>query len=117
MAARRIELPDLDLAKITRFCERRVPARVRDQVRLEVEVRGRAVTIVERRVPWRPELGPDWTRLSVARLRYIRSEGGWVLYWADRNERWHRYTRSVPSPHVDPLLAEIEADPTAIFWG
>jgi len=40
-----------------------------------------------------------------------------MLYWRDRNLRWHRYDRLAPSPHVEPLLAEIEADPTSIFWG
>lgn len=40
-----------------------------------------------------------------------------MLYWRDRNLRWHQYDRIGPSPYVDPLLAEIEADPTSIFWG
>ena len=44
-------LPELDLARIRRHCEGRVPPRVRDQIRLEVEVRGRSVTIVEGRAP------------------------------------------------------------------
>jgi len=47
----------------------------------------------------------------------FKSHGVWMLYWRDRNLRWHRYDRIGPSPHIDPLLAEIEADPTSIFWG
>lgn len=41
----------------------------------------------------------------------------WSLFWCDRNLSWHRYDRVRAAAHVDPLLAEIDADPTAIFWG
>ena len=40
-----------------------------------------------------------------------------AYYWRDSNLRFHRYLRIDPSPDVGVLLAEIEADPTAIFWG
>jgi Protein of unknown function (DUF3024) len=110
-------LPDLDLARIRRYCEARVPARLRDQIRIELEERGLSVTIVECRAPWTPAIGPDWTRFPIVRLRYVPAHGVWMLYWRDSNLRWHRYDRVGPSPNVDPLLAEIEADPTMIFWG
>jgi hypothetical protein len=35
----------------------------------------------------------------------------------DGNERWWPYDNAKPSASVDPLLVEIEADPTGIFWG
>jgi hypothetical protein len=117
MAASRIAVPEVDLARIRRYCEGRVPAHVRDQVRLEVDVRGTAVTIVECRAPWKPEFGPVWTRLPVARLRFVAASGVWTLNWRDRNEAWHRYTRIEPSKHLDALLADTAPDPTAIFWG
>ena len=110
-------LPDLDLARIRRYCEGRVPTRLRDQIRIELDVRGRSVTILECRPPWTPEIGPDWTRFPIARLRHVAGHGVWMLYWRDRDLHWHLYDRIGPSPHVDPLLAEIEADPTSIFWG
>ena len=113
----RIVLPELDVAKIRRFCEGRVPERVRDQIRIEMEVRGTAVTIVERRPPWRPDYGPEWTRSQVARLRYIQARGVWELYWSDRNGRWHRYDLTAPSARIETILREIKADRTAIFWG
>jgi hypothetical protein len=40
-------VPELHLHQITRWCQQRVPAQVRDQVRVEYRVRGRTVTIVE----------------------------------------------------------------------
>ena len=110
-------IPDLDLARIRRYCEGRIPARVAHLVRLELDVEGAAVTILECRPPWSPDMGPEWTRFPIARLRFTVSQGEWALYWRDRNLAFHRYTQIGPSPDVAVLLAEIEADPTGIFWG
>ncbi len=56
---------------------RRVPGGVsgRAQVRVEAEVDTRAVTIVERRPPWREDFGREWTRSPIARLRYVQRTG------------------------------------------
>ena len=48
-------LPELDVARVRRWCEQRVPAHVRDQIRVECEVAPRHLTIVECRAPGRPE--------------------------------------------------------------
>ena len=67
--------------------------------------------------PWRLDYGPEWTRFPVARLRYAKARGEWSLYWRDRNLEFHEYDRVTPTPHVEDLIAAIENDPTAIFWG
>jgi hypothetical protein len=106
------------LAAVEMFCESRVPGEHRDEVRLECLRRGNAITIVERRPPWNPELtGDDWTSMKVAQLRMDPSSGRWSLYCCDRNERWWPYDNIGPSASVDALLVEIDADPTGIFWG
>ena len=45
------------------------------------------------------------------------TNAAWTLSWRDRHLNWHRYDRTAPTAHVDPLLAEIDADPAAILWG
>ena len=96
---------------------RRVPPDARNEVRLEHSVRGNAITIVERRPPWHPGLGPEWTSMKIAQLRYDAGSGAWSLYCCDRNERWFLYDDVEPSRELTPLLAEIDAHPTGIFWG
>lgn len=113
-------LPELDVARARKFVEARnaeMPFDARDQVRYELDVAPSSLTIIECRPPWREDYGPEWTRLSVARLRYAKSRGAWSLYWRDRHERFHLYDRVAPTPSIQALLDEIEADPTNIFWG
>jgi hypothetical protein len=108
-------VPDLDLARIRQFCDRRVPAHLRDEARVEADTRGKSVTIFDCRPPWHPNLA-DWSRSPIAQLRYNPESHAWTLYWADRNSRWHRYEDLDPGP-IDALLNEINDDPTCIFWG
>ena len=94
-----------------------MPEHVRDQVRVEVDVADRHLTIVECRPPWRADLDTEWTRFPIARLRYTKASRQWSLYWRDRNLRFHEYDLVAPSESVEDLLAEVDRDPTAIFWG
>jgi Protein of unknown function (DUF3024) len=110
-------LPETDVARVQRWCRGRVLEQVRDQVRIEVDLAERSVTIVECRPPWRAGVGAEWTRFPIARLRYTRSTGLWSLYWRDRNLRFHEYDRVPATESVEDLLAEVDSDPTAIFWG
>ena len=101
-------LPELDIARVRRWCQQRVPAHARDQVRVECDIGSRHLTIVECRPPWREGIGPDWTRFPIARLRYTQATRTWTLYWRDRNLRFHLYDQLEPSPDIGDLLREID---------
>jgi hypothetical protein len=103
-------LPELDVARVQRWCAARVPEHARHQVRVECQVAPRHLTIVERRAPWREDAGPEWTSFPIA-------DKSWTLYWRDHNLRFHLYDLRAPSTRVDDLLTEIDRDPTSIFWG
>ncbi len=100
-----------------RWCRARVPARVRDEIRVEADVAEHHVTIVECRPPWRADASAEWTRFPIARLRFTKSTGLWTLYWRDRNLRFHAYDRVPATARIEELLAEVDQDPIAIFWG
>ena len=108
---------DEALSLIEVYCERRVSPDLREQIRIECSRRGNSITIVERRPPWKPDFGPEWSSTKVAQLRYDDTAGTWSLHCCDSNGRWWPYDGVEPSATVVPLLAEIEADPTGIFWG
>ena len=110
-------LPETDVERVRRWCQDKVPEQVRNEVRIEVDVAERDLTIVECRPPWRADGGSDWTRFPIARLRYAKTRGVWSLYWRDRNLRFHAYDLVSPTASIEELLAEVDRDPTAIFWG
>lgn len=113
-------VPQTDLVRVQRWVDARnegIRDSARDLIRNDIDVTDRSITIVECRPPWNPDLGPEWIRSPVARLRYTRMSNQWSLYWIDRNSKFHEYDLIGPSTNVDVLLAEVDRDPTAIFWG
>ncbi len=55
--------------------------------------------------------------MKVAQLRYDEGRAAWSLFCSDSNGRWWEYDELGPTKEVGPLLNEIDADPTGIFWG
>jgi hypothetical protein len=103
------------VTEVERYCEQRVPADARSEIRLECRVRGNAITIVERRPPWREGFAAEWSTTRVAQLRY---DGRlWQLYCSDSSDRWRPYDKADPAAGVGPLLAALDEDVTGIFWG
>jgi hypothetical protein len=62
-------LLERDVARIREMCDARLPAEACAEARVELERERQAINIVERRPPWRDDLGHEWSRLPVARLR------------------------------------------------
>lgn len=108
-------IPDLDLRKIHQYVARVVPPELPDQIRIEVDVRGKTATIVECRPPWREDFGPEWTHQGVARMKFDAATRKWTLYWSDSNGRWHTFDLISPGS-IGQVLRGIERDQTNIFW-
>lgn len=106
-------LPDLDVARVQRWCAARVPEHARHQVRVECDIAARHLTILERRAPWREDYGPEWTSFPIARMRYTATAKTWSLYWRDRNLKFHRYDLLDPTPRIAELLAELAPPPSS----
>lgn len=81
-SADRLHIPTrrvpLERAAIRHYCEQRVPPHALDKLRVEAVVDRGAVTIVERRPPWREDFGPEWTEQGIARLRWTGTHGEWT---------------------------------------
>ena len=110
-------LPDLDIARVERWCAARVPDHARHQVHVECKIAPRHLTIVERRTPWHADLGPELTSYPIARLRYNTADQTWTLYRRDRNLRFHIYDQLAPSNQVENLLNELDHDPNPHLLG
>jgi len=113
-------IPDLDLARVRKWVGQLgadMPSTVSDQVRYELELTDRTITVLECRPPWREDFGPEWTRLPICRFRYTKVRREWSLYWTDRHSKFHEYDLADPTPHLDELIEHVKLDPTCIFWG
>lgn len=97
------------------YGESRVPARFRNEIQVIARKEGNSFFLIERRPGWRRR--GEWTESPIAKFRYFVGRREWVLYWANRNERWFQYDLVEASPDIGPLLAEVDRDPTGIFWG
>jgi hypothetical protein len=104
------------LSDVQRYCEARVPSEMRDEVILEAGRRGNAIAIVERRPPWNPAYGDDWSSTPIARLRFDPARGAWTLQ-AQSLGRWIPHPDTSSARHVTPLLRVLDEDPYALFWG
>jgi hypothetical protein len=100
---------------LSRFYDRRVLAHVQHQTRLGHSIRGRSVTLFQTR----PAFDESATSLPspIAQFRFDSRSGLWSLYWRDRNQRWRPYDSIAPTKNFESLLAEVDRDPTHIFWG
>jgi len=110
---------ELELKRIDRtvgeLCRRISPPEHADQLRFEYEIKGHTVTIWEVRPPW-DGVGKE-TRMGVARFRFFRSRGVWILYWMRRDLKWQRYEPASSTPDLAVLVAIVETDEYGAFFG
>jgi Protein of unknown function (DUF3024) len=112
-------LPEQDVALVRNYVDglnASMPEHVATQPRYEIDTYRNAMTLVECRLKDLDNPDGDWFRIPLARLRFFRSSG-WEPFWADRDGNFHVYELLAPSYDVRPLIDEIRADPTAIFFG
>jgi hypothetical protein len=98
-------------------CHADVPRTVRAQIRCEIDVADRTITVLECRPPWRKDFCPESTRFPTCRFRYTKARKEWSLYWCDRNLKFHAYDFVAPTPRLEDLIEQVERDQTGIFWG
>lgn len=113
-------VPETDVARARRWVQRRndsLSERAREQVRYDLDVTDRHLTVVECRAPWRAGPGGEWTRFPIVRFHYVKARREWSTYWRDRNLRFHRYDPFPSTPVLQDLLDAVDADRSRIFWG
>ncbi len=98
---------------LTKYCEQRIPAHIRNELRLDYEFDGDSVTLVEVRPAFRSP--GEFTRGQIAQFR--RTSSSWLLYCSDQHLEWHLYDPFPESTVFEELLAAVDRDETGIFYG
>src|SRR5580765_3867508 len=115
-----MSLPEADVERVRAYCAQASPAEHADEARVECVVAGSSITIVEA-TRLGAERDEDWLRVPNARLDHDAATGGWVLFCFDADSEPMRYDVWEPDftlpTSVESILAEVEADPTDVFWG
>ena len=110
---------DLDLKRIERtvgsLCTRRSPVQFKDKLQCKYRINGQAVVVYEWRPYWKSP--QEWIAHDVAKLRFIRKQGEWQLYWMRADLKWHAYKPRHRSKDLAKLVEEIDRDPFGAFFG
>lgn len=114
-------IPDTELARVRKrlqvFCDR-VPPHAQGKVWYEWRVRGKQVTLQEKRPAWWSGAGSEEITVhEFARFQYDSRTDRWMLKWRDRNGRFHPYEGFESVRSFESLVDEVDADPTGIFLG
>src|SRR5260370_18552790 len=86
------------------FCDARVPAAVRNQVRIGFRIKGTEVVLFEERPAFQPP--HDWREMPIVKFKYVGTQKLWRLYCHHRDFLWHPVD-GLPTGHP---LAELLAD-------
>ena len=82
-------LSEIQRAQVTKrlaaFCDSRVPAAVRNQLRLGFRIKGNEVVLFEERPDFQQP--NEWREMAVAKFKYVGTQGLWRLYCQHRDRR------------------------------
>lgn len=101
------------------FCKKISPQHT-NQVWFDYKIEKQDVVIVEKRPFWdqNDSLRKDIiTELDIAKLKFIRTENSWILYWKRANGKWCQYEMEKDTGKLEDLLKEISKDPYGCFFG
>jgi len=110
---------EIEIYKINNFfdvlCNKRAPESIRDKLRYEYKIENHDVILYEIRPRWdKPD---EKTGMPCAKLKFVRSQNVWKLFWHRANMKWYAYDPLKSSRDLAKLIAEIDTDPYGCFFG
>ena len=112
-------LSDVELQRVKNevggLCDRRTPAGTREQLSLHYSVNGHAIVLFERRPHYKPN--HDVIETPVAKLKFVRTQSEWRLFWMRADLKWHRYDPVPASRDLRTLVEAVDEDRYACFFG
>src|SRR6056297_3554700 len=93
------------------FCENRFPERVKNQIKLDYNIGGNYVTLIEKRSHYKDP--KKWTKQKIAQFRFNPGDNKWSLYWWRHTGMWYKYDEIEPSNNLQKLVDEVDEDPTS----
>ena len=97
------------------MARRRPPEHIRPRLDLAYEQKGQVFEFFS----IYPGLGAKKTLIHnpVARIRFIRTQDIWQLYWKRADMKWHLYEPSHQHTTLASALQTVDEDKYCCFWG
>ena len=109
---------EIEIHRIDKFVGalcKKVPESIKDKLRYEYKIKNQDVILYEIRSRWKK---PDeQTELPCAKLKFVRNQNVWKLFWQRADMKWHAYGPLKSSRNLTELIAEIDTDPYGCFFG
>ena len=94
---------------------RRPPEHIREQLDVGYAIVGHTVDLLEIRPDWQDK--STTRQRAFARIKYIRTQDEWRLYWMRADLKWHLYEPSPVHGNLQDALAVINQDHYSCFFG
>lgn len=97
------------------WIHRRPPLHLRDKIREGQRIEKQDIILYFQRPAFqRPG---EWIEESIAKIRYVRTQDVWKLYWQRADMNWHRYEPCPEAAALSEALAVINEDAYCCFFG
>jgi len=97
------------------IAKRRPLPHIRKEVDLGYRLKDQSVEIFEVRRVWRAN--GETHEVPIAKATFVKTQKAWKLYWQRQDMKWHGYEPLPEARSIEEVVAEIDADPYACFWG
>jgi len=115
VALSEIEMKRIERAVSAFMGRKRPPPPIRPQLDLGYRIEGQSLELFEIRPFW---ADPSQTmEAAVAKATYVKRTGRWKVYWQRADLKWHRYDPDPEVNSIEDVLAVVEADEYACFFG
>lgn len=113
-------LSTLEVARVEKtmseFIEKiRPPVPIRGQLDFVYLLDKQSTEIIEVRPRW--DNASEKTELPVAKIRFVKTQGSWQVYWHRANGKWQSYEPKAEVKTLSQSLAVIEKDEYGCFFG
>lgn len=93
----------------------RPPIEIRDQLDLGCSCENNVIELFEIRPVWSKP--GEYQNLSFAKIKYVRTQKIWKLFWMRATGKWQSYEPHPESSNLNDLLTIIDKDKYGCFRG
>ncbi len=109
---------DINYRKVEAYTDQIRPSHeIRKDLDFGFTANGSNFELYEIRPVWKSTTPDNFQRLPYAKVKYVKSQKIWKLYWMCASGKWQSYEPMPTSSEIDSLIAAIKEDLHGCFYG